>query len=145
MKSLETISNEITILEVERDFGDITPEDLEMLSILNLCYDLLTRTTVVKKIIIETDEQMQDAGFDKLEQKYGVPSNQLADFAFSIATKTGNINLRKLLYQITSQLQQQEIATKAGLRRQTIGDYLNQKTNIMVSNYESTINACLKK
>lgn len=146
MKSLETISDEITVLEAERDFGDISPEGLEQLAVLNLCYDLLSRTSAAQQIRVPTPEELKEPGFDDDEiNVYGVSSSQLADFAFSIATKQGSVDLKKLLREITWGSKHFEIAEKIKIRRQTIGDYLNSKHSISADNYEKVVNACLTR
>lgn len=146
MKSLEIISNEITILEAERDFGDITPEGLELLAALNLCYDLLSRTTEAQKLKVPTPPEMIEPGFDDDETPiYGVSSSQLADFAFTVATKTGTVDLRKLLREIISPFKQKHIAASVGIRANTISDYLTGKKSLTTDNYEKVINSTLKK
>lgn len=146
MKSLETISNEITVLEAERDFGDITPEGLETLAVLNLCYDLLTRTRAAQAIKVPTPPEMLEPGFDDEETNvYGVSSSQLADFAFALATGQGAVNLRVLLQQTIPARKQQAVAKRVGIRSATIGDYLQGKKSMTCDNYEKTINAILAK
>jgi len=146
MKVLQTISNEITVLEAERDFGDITSEGEELLDVLNLCYDLLTRTQTARKITVTTPEEMKEPGFDDdFMPQYGIPSNQLADFAFNISTRQGKVNMRDLLYQIMYGFTQKEIAKGIGIRPNTISDYMNGHKNITAGNYEKIINYTLKK
>ena len=145
MKSLETISNEISVLEAERDFGDITPEGLEKLAVLNLCYDLLTRTSAAQAINVKQPDEMKEPGFeDEFVNKYGVSSNQLADFAFAMITKQGNINLKALLQDAISGFKQKDIAARAGMRAATISDYLNNRKSMTCNNYEKILNT-LKK
>lgn len=149
MKSIQSICEQITVLEAIRDNSpeDFSNNDFELLNVLNLCYDLLTRTKKVSEITVE----LSDIDRDLLEensnitQKYPQATSQLADFAFSIATKTGTVDLRKLFGEVIWGNKKQEIAKKANVRRQTIGDYLNNKTNINSDNYQNVVNACLKK
>lgn len=146
MKSLKTISNEITILEAERDFGDITPEELEQLAILNLCYDLLSRTITAQKIKVPTPHEMKEPGFENEEtQVYGISSSALADFAFAIATKQGSVDLRELLREIKFGHTNKEIAKYIGVRAATISEYMNRKSPFNADSYEKIINSILKK
>jgi hypothetical protein len=145
MKSLETISNEITVLEAERDFGDITPEGLELLSVLNLCYDLLSRTKAAQAIRVKQPDEMKEPSFDDEETNvYGVSSSQLADFAFAIATKQGSVDLRKLLAETMSSHVRSELAKKVGIRPSTISEYMNHKSPFNCDSYQAIINQIIK-
>jgi hypothetical protein len=150
MKSLETISAEITILESERDFGDISPEGLETLAVLNFCYDLLSRTRTVQSILVPTPEEMKEPGFeDDQVNKYGVSSNALADFAFAICTHQGKVDLRALFHQIRYPKTNKEIAkkvegkSKKGIRPATISDYTTGKSGLNCDIYERIVNYCI--
>ncbi|MDD4145360.1 MAG: helix-turn-helix transcriptional regulator [Prolixibacteraceae bacterium] len=146
MKLLKTISDKITVLEAERDFGDITPDGEELLAVLNLCYDLLCRTQIAQKMVVPQPDEMKEPGFeDDFIQQYGVCSNQLADFAFSIATRQGKINMRNLLYQIMFDFKQKDIAKNIGIRPNTISDYMNGHKSMTVKNYEKIINTIHEK
>jgi len=146
MKSIEAISDEITVLEGDRDFGDITDEGMEMLAVLNLCYDLLTRTKAVQGIEVVQMEEMKEPGFDEeFAQVYGVSSNVLADFAFSIITKTGKVDLRSLLYQIKYNHTDTAISKAIGIRRATISDYMNSKSQFSADKYEQIVNYTLNE
>jgi len=146
MKSLETIANEITLLESERDFGDITPEGMELLAVLNLCYDLLTRTKKAQGILINQPEEMKEEGFeDDLIQAYGVPSSALANFSFAIATKSGHVDLRKLLKEVKFSHTDKSIAESVGIRRATISEYMNHKSSFNADTYEKIINYTLTR
>lgn len=143
---LDTISDEISKLQTESDFGDISPENTELLAVLNLCYDLLSRTQVAQSETVETPEEMKEPGFeDETMLKYGTSSSQLADFAFTVCTKNGTIDLRKLLFEIMFGHTQTEIAEKIGIRYQTISDYKTGKMAMTTSNYQSIINEVCKK
>ncbi len=145
MKSIQGISDEITALEAERDYGDITKQDAELLEVLNLCYDLLCRTEKAQSFQVETPEQMQEPGEESdFFPQYGIYSNQLADFAFAIATKSGSVNLRALLYQIMCGYVRKDLAEKAGFSAQTISVYMNNKKSMTTDNYERLINVILK-
>lgn len=145
MKSLETISDEITILESERDFGNITPEEEELLSVLNLCYDFLSRTKTAQSIVVPQPEEMKEPGFeDDFTAKYGVGSNALADFAFAIASRTGQVDMRALLGKIMWGHTKREIAAAIGIRSLTISDYMNQKSSIGVDTFEKIVNYTIK-
>ena len=146
MKSLKTISDEITTLEAERDFGDITQEGLEQLAVLNLCYDLLSRTAAAQKIKVPTPPEMIEPAFDDDKTPvYGVSSSQLADFAFAVATKTGKVDLRKLLNEIKFRHTNKEVAKAVGIRAATISDYLTGKKSLTCNNFENIINFTIKQ
>lgn len=145
MKSLETISDEITVLEAERDFGDITPEGLEQLAILNLCYDLLSRTQIAQSIQVPQSEEMKEPGFeDDHINKYGVSTNAIADFAFAVATKQGAVDLRELLQQIKFGKTDKEIAKSLSIRPATLSDYKKGKSGLNSDIYERIVNYCIK-
>lgn len=144
---LDSISDEISKLQAESDFGDISPENMELLAVLNLCYDLLSRTRVVQSETVETPEEMKEPGFeDETMLKYGTSSSQLADFAFTVCTKNGTVDLRKLLFEIMFGHTQTDIAEKVGIRYQTISEFKNGKRVMSTLNYQNIINAvCSKK
>lgn len=146
MLILDTISDEISKLQAESDFGDISPENMELLAVLNLCYDLLSRTRVAQSETVETPEEMKEPGFeDDTMLKYGTSSSQLADFAFTVCTKNGTVDIRKLLFEIMFGHTQTDIAEKIGIRYQTISDYKTGKRAMTTSNYQSIINEVCKK
>lgn len=146
MKSLETISEEIAKLESERDFGDITPEGIEQLAVLNLCYDLLSRTQTAQAMQVPQPEEMKEPGFDdEFISVYGVSSNPLADFAFSLSAKIGTIDMKQLLKQAMVGHTQKQCASAVGIRANTISDYLNDRKCITVCNYEKILNYAAKK
>jgi hypothetical protein len=146
MKSLEIISNEITALEAERDFGDITPEGFEQLAVLNLCYDLLSRTKTAQAITVPTPPEMMEPGFESdTVQVYGITSSQLANFSFAIATRQGQINMKGLFIEITSIKNQNDLAESSGTRQATISDYKRGKKTITVQTYQNIINAAIKQ
>lgn len=145
MKSLETISDEITVLEAERDFGDITPEGLEQLAVLNLCYDLLSRTQTAQSIQVPQPDEMKEPGFeDDLIPQYGVSGNALADFAFAVATRQGTVDLRELLQQIKFGKTDKEIAKSLSIRPATLSDYKKGKSGLNSDIYERIVNYCIK-
>ncbi|MBL7971281.1 MAG: helix-turn-helix transcriptional regulator [Prolixibacteraceae bacterium] len=145
MKSLAVISDEITVLEAERDFGDITPEGLEQLAVLNLCYDLLSRTQTAQSIPVPQSEEMKEPGFeDERVNKYGISGNALADFAFAVATKQGAVDLRELLQQIKYRKTNKEIAEALSIRPATLSDYKKGKSGLNSDIYEQIVNYCIK-
>lgn len=144
MKSLSTISDEITILEAERDFGDITPEGLEQLAVLNLCYDLLCRTRSAQSILVPQPEEMKEPGFDEgFIRQYGVCGNALADFAFAVCTRQGEVDLRALFQQIRYAKTNKEIAAALNIRPATISDYTTGKSGLNSDIYERIVNHCI--
>lgn len=144
MKSLETISDEITIFEAERDFGDITPEGLEQLAVLNLCYDLLCRTKIAQSETIHQPEKIKEPGLeDDFIPKYGVASSQLADFSFAVVTKQGSVDLRSLLREIMFRHTAKHVAEKIGVRGPTISDYFREKTGLNTDTWERIVNYCI--
>lgn len=144
MKSLETISDEITVLEAERDFGDITPEGLEQLAVLNLCYDLLSRTQTAQSIQVPQSEEMKEPGFEgERVNKYGISGNALADFAFAVCTHQGPVDLRALFQQIRYAKTNKEIAAALNIRPATISDYTTGKSGLNSDIYERIINYCI--
>ena len=146
MKSIDIICNEITVLEAERDFGDITPERQEYLAVLELCYNLLTRTDVVNSVMVEQSEEMKEPGWeDDFIPKYGVSFSAIADFAFFAVTKKRKLDLRKMLFEIMRPHTAFSIAKEVGIRRQTIGDYFNGHKSMTCDNYERIINHVILK
>lgn len=153
MKSLEAISNEITALETERDFRDITPEETEQLAILNFCYELLARTAIAQADKALQPEEMKEPGFDdEYINRYGITSDELADFTFSLATLSGKINLVALFNQILERARfapkrvtATEIAEQTGISTNTISTFRNSKGNITADNFEAIINHILSK
>lgn len=146
MKSLEIISEEISTLEGERDFGDIIPEGEELLAVLNLCYDLLSRTKCAQQELVLQPEEMKEPGFeDEFISKYGISTSQLANFAFSVTTKQGKIDLRGLLSEIMYNKTAKEIAENIGIRNATLSDYRKRKSGFTVDSYEAAINYCIQK
>lgn len=146
MKSLKKISKQIIALEAQRDFGDITSEELELLAVLNLCYDLLSRTQIAQAIKVATPEEMKEPDFtDDETQAYGVSSSQLADFAFTIATKQGRVSLRELFREIKGSTSNKKIEEMADIRASTISDYMTSKSSLTTDNFEKVINCLISK
>lgn len=142
MKAIQIISNEISRLEAVRDFCNITEQDSELLIILNFCYDLLTRTKIVQEQTVIQPEEMKEPGFtDEFVQQFPSTSNPLADFVFCIETKQGEIDMRKLLRYALFPAPQYKIARQAGIRPNTISDYLNGHKSLSCDNYQKIIKA----
>lgn len=150
MKTLDNISDQIAQLEAERDFGNITDEQTELLNVLNFCYDLLSRTQLTKSEQVEQPEEMKEPGFDDdYINKYGIASNYLADFAFALSTGKGSVSLLKLVENQLAiakfkKITQAKIAQGVGIRPATISDYLNQKVSMSADNLENILNFILK-
>jgi len=153
MKSLETISNEIAILEAERDFGDITEEGLEMLAVLNFCYDLLTRTQIAQSIQVPQPEEMKEPGFeDETINKYGTTTSELANFTFSLVTSKGEISLRKLFSEILNhakfapkKIVATDITAGTGVSGNSISIFRNEKGAMRTDIYEKIVNFIILK
>lgn len=148
MKSLEIISDEITVLEAERNFGDITPEGEELLAVLNLCYDLLSRTSIARSILVPQPEEMKEPDFDSESEfvhQFGISSNELAEFAFSVSTRSGYVNLRALLQQIKFGRTDKEIAEALSIRPATLSDYKKGKSGLNSDIYERIVNYCINE
>ncbi len=149
MEPIKAISDKITVLEAERDFGDITPEGEEMLEVLNFCYDLLTRTQEIEKLQVETPPEMLDAtdSDSPFMPQYGQMADDFTDFVFSVITRKGKISLRKVLRRIMAHanLTQEKAANAASIRRATISDYINEKSSLTTDNYEKIINAAINE
>lgn len=150
MQALDNISTEIALLEAERDFGNITTEQAELLNVLNFCYDLLSRTQLAISEQVEQPEEMKEPGFeDQFVNRYGIASNYLADFVFALSTGKGSVSLLKLVENQLAiakfkKITQAKIAQGIGIRPATISDYLNQKGSMSSDNIESILNFILK-
>ena len=145
LKALETVSDVLGTAGAVSEFEDLNSEEQEFFDVLMLCYDLLSRTSISKNILVPQPEEMKEHGFeDDFIPKYGIASDALADFAFSVATKSGAVDLRKLLYRVMAPHRQQDLANDAGIRRQTISEYINGHKSMTTDNYEKIINATLK-
>lgn len=151
MQALDNISTEIALLEAERDFGNITDELSELRNVLNFCYDLLSRTALAQAEQVEQPEEMKEPGFeDQFVNRYGIASNSLADFAFSIVAKKGEVSLKKILDQQlysakANNITQQKIAEGIGIRQATISDYITDKKSMTADNIEKIINFIIAK
>ena len=144
MKTLNKICEQITVLETLRDGDLLDQEGIELLAVLNLCYDLLSRTRVARKETVRVTEEMKEEGFEQdMVLRYGITANELADFAFSISTQQGTVDLRKLLQQIRSYKTQAEIASALNIRQATISEYLTGKRSMFTDTYENIINHCI--
>jgi hypothetical protein len=146
-KSIKAISEQITWLEAERDHipEDFTTEHEEMLNVLYLCYDLLARTSAIEKLEVPTPPEMfdHDGNDSEMMPVYGQMQDAFTDFVFALATKQGKISLRDLLCRFIST--QKEAAESIGKRRQTIGDYLNNKSSFNCDSYEEILNYYIEK
>lgn len=140
MNILKILAHVITTLEADRDYTDqpFSAEQERFLAVLNLCYDLLTRTETAQNSNVADDGDIIH---------YAINANTLADFAFSITTQQGEVDMRELLSVIIrrSNDTQKEIAAGAGIRPNTIGDYLNGKKGLTIRSYEKILNYILKK
>ena len=144
MKSLETISTEITALEAERDFGDISPEGLEQLAVLNLCYDLLARTRAALSETVAQPDEMKEPGFeDDFIPKYGISWSAIADFAFAVTTKQGSVDMRKVLFDIMRPRTAKSIAENINIRPATLSEYFNKKSGFKADTWEQVANFCI--
>lgn len=87
--AIDAISQQITALEARRDYNnDFTSDETELLSALNFCYDLLSRTEIISSITVPTPEEMKEPGMDDdMIQRFGIVSNQLADEVLQKITK----------------------------------------------------------
>ena len=141
---IELISNQITVLEAirDRDEANYTDKDAEMLGVLNLCYDLLTRTEEISSIVVKQPEEMKEPGHEEeYIRQYGITSNAFADFCFNVATKTGKVDMRELLRWFIPSYRKTSILTD--IREATISDYLTYKRAMLADNYEKIINSTL--
>jgi predicted XRE-type DNA-binding protein len=151
MEALESILNEIARLEAERDFGNIAPEQSELLTILNFCYDLISRTKLARAEQVKQPEEMMEPGFDdEYVDKYGLAANYLADFAFALVARKGEVSIRELtkyllsVAKIEKQLTQVKFAESIGIRQATISEYITGKQSMTADNIDKIINRILQ-
>jgi hypothetical protein len=137
MKYLHKISNEITALEANR--GNFTPEDAELLNVLNLCYDILSRTKKAQSMRIDDEEDVTFPPFFV----FPIRSSQLADFAFALAAKQGRVDLKKLMKELKNFTYKE--LSEAGIRAATLNNYLKGKTVIGAEKYEEVLNFIISK
>lgn len=145
MTPIESISEAITALEAQRDYGEINAQQDETLAVLNMCYDLLTRTNEISSIRVKQFDEMKDFDNDhEYINKYGISSSALADFVFALITRTGSVSLRKVLAQLVwGEITLKEIEAKTGVYRSNLSKYLNEKGEIQTDTWERITNAFL--
>jgi len=152
IEAMTAVSSAIEQLEAQRDFGDITPEGLESLQVLNACYELIARTFIIEAQTAIPTPDMLEAGEDDSPWPAYMHStdNTIDDFVFCIVTGKGKISLRLLLSNLISRakfsprkLTQAKIAEAVGIRPATISNYLNNQ-NMTADNLENIIN-CIQE
>lgn len=143
---LDQIEQEMLVLDYEKESYEITTRQENRLAILNLCFDLLSRTS---PLLSNINEYSKITDIDKASSY--TDYNPLADFVYAIATRQSLVSLRDLMsYVLTDvrwgpeNLTQQKIAQNAGIRQATISDYITGKVSMTVDNYEKVINATKK-
>lgn len=146
MKSIQAISDEITVLEAVRDYtpDDFTSENNESLNVLYMCYELLARTSVIEKLGVKTPDEMKDCDVTGDRMPKWMHSNDVFEnFVFSLTTSQGEVSLRDLLYKfMTTQKDAAEIIDK---RVATVNDYLKKRSSFNCDSYEAILNAYIKK
>lgn len=146
MKSIQAISDEITVLEAVRDYApyDFTSENNETLKVLYFCYELLARTSVIEKLKVETHTEMKDCDITNDSMpKFMHLNDYFEDFVFSLVTKQGEVSLRDLLRRFISS--QKEAAKIIDKRAATISDYLTNKSSFNCDSFEILLNAYIEK
>ena len=80
MESMKAISQEIDGLQMM----GLTPEEEQYLAALNICYDILARTTLIRSQVVEINDQIfTESDKPELHQVYGISSSPLADYIIS--------------------------------------------------------------
>lgn len=143
---LEQIEQELLALDYEKNLTEISTSQENRLAILNLCSELLNRTS---PLISKFQELSIYGDIDKVSDFTNY--NPLADFVYAIATRRSPISLRDLMSYILTDVRwgpenmtQQKIAQNADVRQATISDYITGKVSMTADNYEKVINATLK-
>jgi len=149
-EAMTAVSAAIEQLEGQRDFGDITPEGLESLKILNVCYEMIARTAIIEAQTVIPTEDMVEPGENLSPWPVWMHGTDktIEDFLFKIAAGKGDISFRDLLRAISNskrKFTQKEISEAIGIRRATISDYLTHKTKITADKLESIINYIQKQ
>lgn len=145
------VSEAIEQLEAQRDYGDIKSDGLEALTILNVCYELLARTSIVEKEINEPNPELANPEIENPSKRFPhTTDDTIEEFLFRIASGKGDISLRKFLDSMLrngkyspNKLTQVKIAKAVGIRQATISDYLNNKIAMTSDNIEKIVN-CLQ-
>ena len=77
---MKAIAQEIDSLQMM----DLSPEKEQYLAALNLCYDILARTQVIRSQVVEINDPLfTESDKPELHQVYGISSSPLADYIIS--------------------------------------------------------------
>ena len=126
---LEQVFDLLTVYQAMDEYQGLNEEEQEFLNVLWLVYDLLTRTKFA-----------QSEG-----EKYGISSSEVANLAFGLVTKTGKVDMRRLLHTATFGHYRKDIADGVGIRLNTISDYMSGKSSMTTDNFEKIINFTFDK
>jgi len=133
MKTLEVISKELTTLDaIELHGGELTHKEKEVQAVLNLCYDLLSRT-----------QEARQTG------RYGITASVITDMLFSALTGDNDnpVNIRIFIVALIARTRKRaaEISRETGVRKATISDFVNDKRAIRTDSLEKIIRYCLNQ
>lgn len=133
MKTLEEISNQLTTLDaIELHGGELTSREKEVQAVLNICYDLLSRT-----------QEARETG------KYGITASVITDMLFSALTGDNDnpVNLRIFTVALMASTRKKpaEISRETGIRKATISDFVNDKRAMRADILEKIIRYCLNQ
>lgn len=148
MKSIDQIKFDIHLLEKLQEKAPLDQDQKNFLEVLRLSFDLLNRYPIVVAAFKLENPHLESVFIP--EEEFETNANPLADFCYSVATKTGMVSLQNLISHIldrarsgSQHLTHGKLAEKIGIRPATISNYLNGQKNMTAGNMENLINATL--
>ena len=139
---LQQIGDTLTACEAKRDYEGLSKKDEQFYLTLAFCYDLLSHIDFNKETIHEIPEAAGYEGENTEFNPHPVPADYFPEFVFALATRSGTVDLRKILKRFMSS--QKEAAKICGKREATISDYINHKSPFNCDNYEQILNAYIQ-
>ncbi len=144
IKFLNEVGALASTFEAQRDYTDegLSDQEQQFYSVLMFCFDLLARTDFNAKTIIDIPETAGYEGENTEFNPISISNDVFADAVFSLATKSGSVDMRSLLKRFMRS--QKDAASKANIRQATISEYIQGKSAFNCDSYEKIINAYIQ-
>lgn len=147
-KIMETISEALNAWGY-REQQETTPEECNFYSVLDVCYDLLTRTQLISSIQVPMPEEMHDEGDPDMVNTYGITASPELDILHSAITGDGKfpVDLKTILDNAMrrARVTQTQLAESLGIRQATISDFLNNKHGMSSETLEAALNMLFRR
>lgn len=142
-KIMETISEALNAWGyIEQQ--ETTTEERNFYAVLDVCYDLLTRTQFISSIQVPMPEEMRDEGDHDMVNTYGIAASPELDMLHTAITGDGKfpVDLKTILDNAMrrARITQTELAERIGVRQATISDFLNRKHGMSSETLEAALN-----